>query len=200
MGAKYSYYVTLFLVLGLTASLTASTSLIGTTGSQSASAQPSSSAADSNGPEFLSFESQPPYTHRSAPEEWEPHQRQSNYTQEWWYVTAFLHDAKGNMYSLFFNNLKVDGEKTPFALFNPQLVSQLRPNQTMTMCWLGFSAYDSNHRMYIVNGMNDNKSDIWDAQNNAIKYNCEDIKGSWSFAGSNLDLLLNHKIFHLVLI
>ena len=46
------------------------------------------------------------------------------------------------------------------------------------MCMLGFSAYDSNHRIYAVNGINDNKSDIWGRRkNNAVKYNCTGITG-----------------------
>ena len=76
--------------------------------------------------------------------------------------------------------MKIDGEKVPFSLFNTQLASTKKPNQVMTMCMLGFSAYDSNHRIYAVNGINDNKSDIWDAKNNAVKYNCTGITGHWS--------------------
>ena len=78
------------------------------------------------------------------------------------YTTAFLNDAKGNLYSLLFVDMKIDGEKVPFSLFNTQLASTKKPNQVMTMCMLGFSAYDSNHRIYAVNGINDNKSDIWE--------------------------------------
>ncbi len=101
---------------------------------------------NSNSSGFLSYESQPPYTHRSAVEEWAPHQQQTNYTQEWWYTTALLNDAQGNMYSLLFVDMKIDGPETPFAMLNPALFSTIKPDQTMTMCMLGFSAYDSNFR------------------------------------------------------
>ena len=36
----------------------------------------------SNSSGFLSYENQPPYAHRSAVEEWAPHQQQTNHTQE----------------------------------------------------------------------------------------------------------------------
>ena len=105
---------------------------------------------NSNSSGFLSYENQPPYTHRSAVEEWAPHQQQTNYTQEWWYTTALFNDAQGNMYSLLFVDMKIDGSETPFAMLNPALFSTIKPNQTMTMCMLGFSAYDSNFRTYSV--------------------------------------------------
>lgn len=190
IGAKYSYYVTLFLVLGLTASLTAVPSLIGTTGSQSVSAQPSSSAANNNSTKFLSFESQPPYTHRSAAEEWEPHQKQTNYTQEWWYLTAFLNDAKGDKYGLMFTDFKIDGQETPFAMLNPDLTSQLGPNQSLGMCFLSFTAYDSNHRIYNNNGLIYNHSQLWDSENNAKNYHCKDAMGSWGFDGTNMNMVV----------
>ena len=51
----------------------------------------------------------------------------------------------------------------------------------MTMCMLGFSAYDSNFRKYLSNGVNDNNSDMWDAANNAVNFHCKDTAtGSWS--------------------
>ena len=161
---------------------------------QTAFAQPSSngtlSDTTSSNSTFLSFDSKPPYSHRSAAAEWEPHAKQTNYTQEWWYTTAFLNDAKGNLYSLLFVDMKIDGEKVPFSLFNTQLASTKKPNQVMTMCMLGFSAYDSNHSIYAVNGINDNKSDIWDAKNNAVKYNCTGITGHWSYDGTNMKFVI----------
>jgi predicted secreted hydrolase len=47
-------------------------------------------------------------THRSAVEKWQPHARQTNLTQEWWYTTAFFHDTKDQLYSLMFTNFKFD--------------------------------------------------------------------------------------------
>ncbi len=117
--------------------------------------------------------------------------KQTNYTQEWWYTTALLNDAQGNMYSLLFVDMKIDGNKVPFAMFNPQILSTMKPTQTMTMCMLGFSAYDSNHRTYATYSLNDNKSDIWDAASNTIKYHCKNAAtGSWSFNGTHSELVV----------
>jgi predicted secreted hydrolase len=184
-----NYSLSFLLILGLTLSLAATASLVSPSRTQSAFAQPSSNTTNSNST-FLSYDSKPPYSHRSAAAEWEPHTKQTSYSQEWWYITAFLNDAKGNLYSLLFVDSKFDGEKTSVLLFNPQLVSMLKPNQVTTQCVLGFSAYDSNHRMYTSNAINDNKSDIWDAKNNAIKYNCKGITGYWSYDGTDMKFVV----------
>ena len=44
-------------------------------------AQLSSTDTGSKNQSFLSYESKPPYTHRSAVEEWAPHAKQTNYTK-----------------------------------------------------------------------------------------------------------------------
>lgn len=120
MNHPYYLISSLLFVLGLTLSLTATPSLLLATRTNIAFAQPSSTPTGSNNTDFLSFDSKKPlYTHRSAAAEWEPHQKQTNYTQEWWYTTAFLNDAKGNLYSLLFVDMKIDGEKVPFLMFNP---------------------------------------------------------------------------------
>lgn len=146
---------------------------------------------NNNSSGFLSYENKPPYTHRSAVEEWAPHQHQTNYTQEWWYTTALFNDAKGNMYSLLFVDMKIDGSQVPFAMLNPALFSTVKPTQTMTMCMLGLSAYDSNLRKYSVYGVNDNKSDMWNAANNAVNFHCKDTAvGSWSYNGTDSKLVI----------
>ena len=117
-----NHFLSLLLLLGLTCSSAATPSLASP--ATKAFAQPSVNNTDTNinnNITFLSYESQPPYAHRSAVEEWAPHQQQTNYTQEWWYTTALLNDAKGNMYSLLFVDMKIDGSETPFAMLNPAL-------------------------------------------------------------------------------
>ena len=95
------------------------------------------------------------------------------------------------MYSLLFVDMKIDGSETPFAMLNPALFSTIKPNQTMTMCMLGFSAYDSNFRTYSVYGVNDNNSEMWDAANNAVNFHCKDTAvGSWSYNGTDSKLVL----------
>ena len=103
MLTKYSYSCfPIVLILGITLSMVITPSLLTGAGVNIALAQLSTSSNNtssesnnnnSNSSGFLSYESQPPYTHRSAVEEWAPHQQQTNYTQEWWYTTALFNDA-----------------------------------------------------------------------------------------------------------
>ena len=51
------------------------------------------------------------------------------------------------------------------------------------------TAYDSNHRVYTVNGMFKNKSAIWDAKNYVVRYNCKDSTSSWGFDGTNMKMV-----------
>src|SRR4051794_36601641 len=116
MGTKYSYFP-IILILGITSSMVITPSLLTGAKTNMADAQISSNSTNSNNNNnnsnnnnssgFLSYENKPPYTHRSAVEEWAPHQHQTNYTQEWWYTTALFNDAKGNMYSLLFVDMKI---------------------------------------------------------------------------------------------
>ncbi|MDQ3084424.1 MAG: hypothetical protein M3Q77_06375 [Thermoproteota archaeon] len=78
----------------------------------------------------LSFDTQN-MTHRPATEECAPHQAQTTTTQEWWYVTALLHDAADNRYLLFNTVFKYDGKDIPNVSSVPAFASKLGPNSTI---------------------------------------------------------------------
>ncbi|MEO2255442.1 lipocalin-like domain-containing protein [Paenibacillus amylolyticus] len=50
---------------------------------------------------LLSYDVNAPETKRTFAEEWAPHARQSEKSFEWWYMTAYVHDAQGNPYFMY---------------------------------------------------------------------------------------------------
>ncbi|MDP9290190.1 MAG: hypothetical protein M3P08_18630 [Thermoproteota archaeon] len=63
-------YLPILVVLGITLSMTITPSLISGARTNIALAQPSSTHTSSNNTNFLSYDSKPPYTQRSAAAEW----------------------------------------------------------------------------------------------------------------------------------
>ncbi len=59
---------------------------------------------------FLSYDLEK-QIHRSAKDEWQPHQTQSDRSFEWWYFTAVVHDTAGTPYFLL-RNLSSSGNRT----------------------------------------------------------------------------------------
>ncbi len=58
---------------------------------------------------FLSYDLEKKI-HRSAKDEWQPHQTQSDKSFEWWYLTALVHDTAGTPYFLFWDIVSFAGK------------------------------------------------------------------------------------------
>jgi len=138
-------------------------------------------------------------THRSAVEEWQPHPGQTTISQEWWYVTALLHDATGNRYLLFNTLFKYDGKDIPTVSSAPKFASKLSPNTTIISPAVELSKYDTNFHYYDSDAAITSPDKIWNSKNNTLSYNTPRYSGSWSFDGENMTSVLNSQNMSFVL-
>jgi len=129
-------------------------------------------------------------THRTAKEEWQPHQSQTTISQEWWYVTALLHDSSGNRYMLFNTIFKYDGKDIPTVKSAPQFATQLGPNKTIISPAVELSNYDTGFHFFDSDGAITSPNQLWDPKTNTLSYKTPNYSGSWSFDGENMTSVL----------
>jgi hypothetical protein len=129
-------------------------------------------------------------THRSAAEEWQPHQAKTTTTQEWWYITALLHDASGNRYLLFNTVFKYDGKDIPVVSSAPAFASKLGPNATIISPAIELSNYNTGLHYYDSDAAITNPKDIWNSATNTLIYNTPNYTGTWSYDGKNMHSIL----------
>jgi predicted secreted hydrolase len=157
-----------------------------------------SSNQNSNTPFELSYDTQN-ITHRSAFEEWQPHRGQTATSQEWWYVTALLHDASGNQYLLFNTIFKYDGKDIPNVSSAPEFASRLGPNTTIISPAVELSEYNTGFHFYDSDGVITSPNQIWDSKNNTLIYKTPRYSGLWSFDGDSLNSVLRSQNLSFVL-
>ncbi len=87
---------------------------------------------------FLSYDLEK-QIHRSAKDEWQPHQTQSDKSFEWWYFTALVHDTAGTSYFLFWDIVSYAGKR--YLEQMPQWAAQIKPGQALFSCLFSLSNY-----------------------------------------------------------
>jgi hypothetical protein len=125
-------------------------------------------------------------THRSAKEEWQPHRGQTTMSQEWWYITALLHDSSGSKYMLFSTLFKYDGKDIPVVQSAPQMAAMLAPNTTIISPTVELSNYNTGFHYYDSDGAIVHPKQIWNSNTNTLIYSTPNYTGSWSFDGDNM--------------
>lgn len=139
---------------------------------------------------FLSYDVEKG-THRSAAEEWQPHRAQSDRAFEWWYITSVVHDAAGTPYFLFWCVFHSSGKRHLQEQLPPELVAQIKPEQSAYVCLFTMTNYQSGTRtespvMFI---MQDNE--VWhDATSTLRLHDAQhEHECAWSFDGEQLHLM-----------
>src|SRR5260370_37139189 len=82
-------------------------------------------------PPFLSYDLEK-QIHRSAKDEWQPHQTQSDRSFEWWYFTALVHDMARTPFILFLYIFSYPGKCHICAI--PPLDATTTPEQAVYSC------------------------------------------------------------------
>src|SRR3989442_11763542 len=77
--------------------------------------------------------------HRSAKDEWQPHQTQSDRSFEWWYFTAVVHDTAGTPEFLFWGIVSFAGKRHREQM--PQGAAQVKPGHAPFSCLFSLSNY-----------------------------------------------------------
>ena len=129
-------------------------------------------------------------THRSAKEEWQPHQGQTTMSTEWWYLTAILHDSSGNKYLLFHTLFKFDGKDLPVVQSLPQVAAMLGPNSTLIVPQVALSNYNTGFHYYHSDVAIVDPKQIWNSKTKTLSYSTPNYTGSWSFDGDNMTSIL----------
>jgi predicted secreted hydrolase len=120
---------------------------------------------------------------RSPVEEWQPHRKQSEITEEWWYLTTVLYDAAGNRYFLVWAPTHLTGEKT-----GGRASAGLPPDQRFVSA--GASLMDYRDNVFINENPAGvvNEADTWDPTTNALRFAAGDFTSEWSFQGDSMHL------------
>lgn len=142
----------------------------------------------SDGP-FLSYDVNNG-THRSAAEEWRPHQTQTDRAFEWWYFTSLLNDVAGTQYFLFWCVFHVSGKRHLQGGFPPDGAARLKPGQSAYVCFSTLTNYQTGARtespvMFIVPD-----NEVWDDATSALRLHDAQHahECTWSFDGEKLRL------------
>jgi hypothetical protein len=136
---------------------------------------------------FLSYDLEKK-THRSARDEWQPHQAQTDASFEWWYFTAVVHGTAGTPYflfcSVFSNAAKRHREQLP-----PQVAAQIKPGQAPFSCLLSLTNYKTGVRraegpIAIVM----NEDELWEGDTSTLRLHDAQHECAWSYDGEQMRL------------
>jgi predicted secreted hydrolase len=119
---------------------------------------------------------------RSPVEEWQPHDKQSTTTTEWWYLTAVVHDTAGNPYLLVWCPFHFAGEKSSPAS------AGLPRDQRATAALFGFTDYRDNFRIGHFPAAVVNEADTWKPKTNALRFAAGEYRSEWSYNGDAMNL------------
>jgi predicted secreted hydrolase len=136
---------------------------------------------------FLSYDLEKK-THRSARDEWPPHQTQSDRSVEWWYFTAQVHDAAGTPYFLFWDIFNNAGKRY-FEQLPPQLAAQIKPGQAPFSCEFTLTNYKTGIRRAegpIAIVMKEDA--VWDGDTSTLRLNDAQHECVWSYDGEHVHL------------
>ncbi len=147
-------------------------------------------------PPFLSYDLEKKI-HRSAKDEWQPHQTQSDRSFEWWYFTAVVHDTAGTPYFLFWNIFSFAGKRHLEQM--PQVAAQIKPGQALFSCQFSLSNYTTAIHRGEVPIFVMNEKEVWDADTSTLRLRSAQYDCSWSYDGENLNLAVTSPTmsFHL---
>jgi predicted secreted hydrolase len=125
---------------------------------------------------------------RSAVQEWEPHEKQSDKSWEWWYLTALLFDIAGNPYFFMWCVFHVKGE----SHFPPGLT--VPEEHRLVTSWTMLSDYKAGWHFTAKPFSVSSAESTWDAENNALLFSAADASGdyvsSWSYQEDKMHLTL----------
>lgn len=119
-------------------------------------------------------------THRSAAEEWQPHQTQGDRSAEWWNLTAVVFDPAGTRYFL------------SWTVAHPGRV-QIKPGYSLYAGRLTLISYQASIRkagapaMFVMNDR-----EVWDKEASALRLRDarDEHECAWSFDGERMDLAM----------
>lgn len=150
----------------------------------------------------------PESTMRSIWEEWAPHERMSEKTFEWWYITTIVHDAEGNPYFMFLsvsgfrgNNIQQGllGEVLPLEKACIGLTATITDyNQNIVRVPMGITVmdmqdyYNSNENRITANDGKGASVD-WDFVEDTMNLKFTSNDSDWDFKLSNCSDALWHK-------
>ena len=134
---------------------------------------------------FLSYDLEK-QIHRSAKDEWQPHQTQSDRSFEWWYFTALVHDTAGTPYFLFWTIFSYAGKRHREEM--PHVAAQIKPGQALFSCLFSLSNYTTGRHRAEVPIFVINEQEVWDADTSTLRLCSAEHDCSWSYDGENLNL------------
>src|SRR2546426_10730846 len=105
--------------------------------------------------------------HRSAKDEWQPHQAQSDRSFEWWYFTAVVHDTAGTPYFLFWNIFSFAGKRHLEQM--PHVAAQIKPGQTLFSFLFSLSNYTTGRHRAEVPIFVMNEQEVWDGDTSTLR-------------------------------
>ena len=137
-------------------------------------------------PPLLSYDLKRPAP-RSAAEEWQPHERKSEKSIEWWYVTALVNDTAGHSYFLMWCVFHFKGG----AIFPWEVT--IPPGERVVLGLAGLTDYANDWRMHSAPGGLMKDEDTWEPARSTLRFvgrdaEAGDFTSAWSFDGDALEL------------
>lgn len=123
---------------------------------------------------------------RSPEAEWQPHQRQSPASFEWWYLTALLHDASGRSYFLLWMAVHFAGDRHLQAV--RPMVGQPAADERLIMHVAALSNYAERTQLSYSEPIFIPLAELWDPHTGTLRANGRGLVNEWRFRDGAMSL------------